>query len=242
MSLDQILNRITDFDDQLKTSLITDTGFAAVFSAILDSIHFDGYGVVVTVSAQGSEVVRYMGSTFQPRGQGANDRREPDCKSVKCIVEAWRESGSTLSVADMDSVLPGLGRLVSQHWGERDALTLLPRRQDSGIEPRLLRWLEANVDHNRYMAVLHTDLDHFKSVNTDFGETGGDSVLKEFSSRFRARFGDIGLVMRTGGEEFSAFIFHDDSAEILVDKIRQMIPWMSVPWAAVPRSRTDSFV
>ena len=29
---------------------------------------------------------------------------------------------------------------------------------------------------------------------------------------------------------------------ILVDKIRQMIPWMSVPWAAVPRSRTDSFV
>jgi 2-dehydropantoate 2-reductase len=28
----------------------------------------------------------------------------------------------------------------------------------------------------------------------------------------------------------------------LVDKIRQMIPWMSVPWAAVPRSRTDSFV
>jgi hypothetical protein len=28
----------------------------------------------------------------------------------------------------------------------------------------------------------------------------------------------------------------------LADKIRQMIPSMSVPWAAVPRSRTDSFV
>jgi hypothetical protein len=28
----------------------------------------------------------------------------------------------------------------------------------------------------------------------------------------------------------------------LVDKIRQMIPSMSVPWATVPRSRTDSFV
>jgi hypothetical protein len=28
----------------------------------------------------------------------------------------------------------------------------------------------------------------------------------------------------------------------LVDKIRQMEPSMSVPWAAVARSRTDSFV
>lgn len=72
------------------------------------------------------------------------------------------------------------------------------------------------------MAVLAIDVDHFKSVNDEYGHLTGDEVIREIGVLLRAtaRLGDV--VARTGGEEFE-ILAPDTSAEgasILADRVR----------------------
>ena len=51
-------------------------------------------------------------------------------------------------------------------------------------------------------AVFLIDIDHFKFVNDDFGHAAGDDVLRQVGSTLRKLLGDVGVVIRNGGEEF----------------------------------------
>ena len=51
-------------------------------------------------------------------------------------------------------------------------------------------------------AVFLIDIDHFKKVNDDFGHAAGDEVLKRVGMTLRKVLGDVGVVIRNGGEEF----------------------------------------
>ena len=51
-------------------------------------------------------------------------------------------------------------------------------------------------------AVFMIDIDHFKSVNDDYGHATGDIVLKSVGKLLRECVGDNGVVVRNGGEEF----------------------------------------
>lgn len=50
--------------------------------------------------------------------------------------------------------------------------------------------------------VFLIDIDHFKSVNDDYGHAAGDEVLKNVGKHLRDLIGDQGVVIRNGGEEF----------------------------------------
>lgn len=51
-------------------------------------------------------------------------------------------------------------------------------------------------------AVFMIDIDHFKSVNDDYGHAAGDVVLRSVGKLLRELVGDNGVVIRNGGEEF----------------------------------------
>jgi len=79
-----------------------------------------------------------------------------------------------------------------------DTLTGLGnRRAMEGAAERL-----SVPDGAEHFALLHVDLDHFKSVNDRFGHAAGDHVLCEVAHILReeTRAGD--LVARVGGDEF----------------------------------------
>src|SRR2546421_468412 len=88
-------------------------------------------------------------------------------------------------IADQQQRLRKLGDLANSHWGDRDPLTLLPFLKAAGVEDRVLNFAASIARQDRSVAVLHTDLDDFKKVNTDFGEPRGNEVLAEFAARFR---------------------------------------------------------
>ncbi|MFV0516489.1 MAG: diguanylate cyclase domain-containing protein [Aminipila sp.] len=50
------------------------------------------------------------------------------------------------------------------------------------------------------------DIDYFKQINDNFGHYNGDKALKEIAKTLKSVFGNIGVISRLGGDEFSVFI------------------------------------
>jgi diguanylate cyclase (GGDEF)-like protein len=106
----------------------------------------------------------------------------------------------------------------------RDGLTGLYNRKflDEYIKksiPQLLR-------EKRKMAVLMLDMDHFKSVNDEYGHDIGDLVLKELSTILIHNVRESDLVVRFGGEEFIVILNNIESAQNAINvanKIREEV-------------------
>ena len=82
-----------------------------------------------------------------------------------------------------------------------DSLTGMANRSLalSRIEQLLLR---SHRDPATSYAVLHVDLDGFKTINDRFGHSAGDSFLCEVASRLKRSVREVDLVARVGGDEF----------------------------------------
>lgn len=68
--------------------------------------------------------------------------------------------------------------------------------------PHLRRTLDACGATKTRCAVMLADIDHFKSVNDEYGHATGDRVLRTIADRLVKVAGPQALVARTGGEEF----------------------------------------
>jgi diguanylate cyclase (GGDEF)-like protein len=77
-----------------------------------------------------------------------------------------------------------------------------------------------NAGASSVLAVI--DLDHFKSINDQFGHQAGDRALVEFARTVRNRLPNDVLFGRIGGEEFAVFIPENPgrSAQVLLDDLR----------------------
>ncbi len=86
--------------------------------------------------------------------------------------------------------------------------------------------IERNKRHSVPMTLVAFDLDHFKSINDDFGHDVGDDVLVEFAALLKSRSRRVDKVFRTGGEEFLVLLYGTDGdgaaafAEEIISKLR----------------------
>ncbi len=104
-----------------------------------------------------------------------------------------------------------------------DTLTGLPNRRL--FKEHAARMIQQCAQHNRMMAVLFLDLDHFKQINDTLGHVVGDNLLKTCATRLTQaiRYSDLlaaendqsteSLVARFGGDEFTLLI--SDIAEAM---------------------------
>lgn len=79
-------------------------------------------------------------------------------------------------------------------------------------------------------AVIMMDLDHFKTINDQFGHDAGDQVLKTFAELVRANIRAHDLAARMGGEEF-CLVLPDSTprtASSVAERIRSQIEAMTV--------------
>ena len=83
-------------------------------------------------------------------------------------------------------------------------------------------------EYNRYgrnYSVIMFDLDHFKSVNDNFGHEAGDAVLAGFAKILKQESRDVDIVGRFGGEEFLALLSDTDleGALIFANKVNKHV-------------------
>ncbi len=82
----------------------------------------------------------------------------------------------------------------------QDFLTRISNR--SSILETLERELNRSEREGRPIGVVLVDLDHFKSVNDNYGHFAGDGVLREAARRMKGCIRPYDAIGRYGGEEF----------------------------------------
>jgi diguanylate cyclase (GGDEF)-like protein len=106
------------------------------------------------------------------------------------------------------------GRLIDvvTHQATHDRLTGLPNRTQFGSD------LDAAVisaaREHRVAAVFYMDLDHFKSVNDQFGHDVGDELLIAIAGRLRGCTRPHDTVARLGGDEFALVVTAPSIADL----------------------------
>jgi diguanylate cyclase (GGDEF)-like protein len=106
----------------------------------------------------------------------------------------------------------------------------------------LERELARTASHQRSLALLIIDLDHFKSVNDLFGHPAGDGVLKLVGASLQANARGEVIVARIGGEEFAAVLPEQDSGEAaaFAERLRGAIEALDLDASVGPRRITVS--
>jgi diguanylate cyclase (GGDEF)-like protein/PAS domain S-box-containing protein len=90
-----------------------------------------------------------------------------------------------------------------------DQVTQLPNRRF--MEMSLHTALREYAVHEDPFGVLSIDLDHFKTINDQFGHTVGDRALQEVAKTLIGSLRPTDLVGRWGGDEFLAVVRHVDN-------------------------------
>lgn len=105
----------------------------------------------------------------------------------------------------------------------RDALTLLYNRRHLDTEGA--RMVASARRHDRPLAVLAADIDHFKHINDTHGHEVGDRVLCSMADIMRAQLRAADLPCRYGGEEFVVLLPDTGREEALqcAERIRAAI-------------------
>lgn len=76
---------------------------------------------------------------------------------------------------------------------------------------RLQEEIERAKSNNLSMVIAMVDIDHFKSVNDQYGHIAGDMLLRQIADILRKRFREIDIISRYGGEEFTILISQTNS-------------------------------
>jgi two-component system, cell cycle response regulator len=82
------------------------------------------------------------------------------------------------------------------------------------------------------IAVIMSDLDHFKAINDRHGHAAGDAVLKEAARRMRAAVRMYDSIGRYGGEEFLVIApgCGVDAGVELAERLRACVCATEIPW------------
>jgi diguanylate cyclase (GGDEF)-like protein len=94
------------------------------------------------------------------------------------------------------------------------------------FDDRLAQAVHRAGRHDRTIAIVYCDLDHFKPVNDQFGHAVGDELLRQVGHRLMVAMRPSDTVARLGGDEF-AVICEDlpnaDTALAIADRVRATV-------------------
>ncbi|WP_244906108.1 GGDEF domain-containing protein [Celeribacter ethanolicus] len=117
-------------------------------------------------------------------------------------------------------------KVAAEEQAYTDTLTGLKNRR--AMDHVMERMLRSSVP----FAIMHLDLDYFKSVNDTLGHAAGDTVLQRVAKILLEETRGDDMVARVGGDEFilifNKFMEHDGlmrTAERIITRLEEPIPY-----------------
>tara|TARA_R110002049_G_scaffold285698_1_gene466725 strand:- start:127663 stop:128595 length:933 start_codon:yes stop_codon:yes gene_type:complete len=95
-----------------------------------------------------------------------------------------------------------------QAAADTDPLTSLPNRRY--LQSHFDEFIKSAEIKNTPASLAILDVDHFKSINDQYGHFVGDAVLKKIAEIMTQTLGENACAMRIGGEEFAVLMLDDD--------------------------------
>jgi len=123
-------------------------------------------------------------------------------------------------------------RLV--HLAHHDSLTGLPNRML--FEDRLRQAMERSKRNRKLTSLMYLDIDHFKSINDNFGHSVGDELLKAFADRIKQCVRASDTVARLGGDEFVVILEELATPEDAAMIARKIVNSMQIEFHLTERS------
>lgn len=116
-----------------------------------------------------------------------------------------------------------------QSMAMTDELTRLPNRRH--VLALAEDALTIAKSHQRTLAVLMLDIDHFKQVNDRYGHAAGDAVLRRVAHTCRVTLRPSDVVGRIGGEEFLVLLrdVSEEEAVRLAERLRAGVEAAAFP-------------
>ncbi|WP_018866213.1 MULTISPECIES: sensor domain-containing diguanylate cyclase [unclassified Thioalkalivibrio] len=121
---------------------------------------------------------------------------------------------------------------LERYWREAaysDPLTGIANRR--ALFEHAEHEIERAHRHHRPLSLLVLDIDHFKTINTQYGHAQGDEALRQFTQGCASLLRDTDFIGRIGGEEFVVLLPETDQvgAEQLGARVVEAIPTLDVP-------------
>lgn len=142
----------------------------------------------------------------------------------------------------------GKRMLIERHRMEEELEYLANTDTLTRISNRRHFLTHLNFEISRFIRYSHPaslllfDIDHFKSVNDNYGHQVGDEVLRMVAQTCNNMLRENDLIGRYGGEEFIIFLpeTSKDKALLVAEKIRAAIELMKIPYKGSSFSITVS--
>jgi len=145
------------------------------------------------------------------------------------VLASLTTINSVLAFVLLRSVHLELARLASH-----DPLTGLLNRRAFSRQQGVI-WNRWSRNRSRF-ATLCLDIDHFKSINDQYGHDVGDQILVEVAEVLKSQLRPMDILARTGGEEFAVVMDISDAqtdvvaiAERIRSAVQSLRPWPGAP-------------
>lgn len=149
----------------------------------------------------GAKNLRLSNIAGRPPKGGKIGRREwlmEDGRTIQSIVTVLADRGSIAIHADVTEDRQAAERIA--YLAHHDPLTGLPNRISfrEQVEAAL-----GKLGPDEQIALVHLNLDGFKSVNNTLGVSAGDKLLRQVAERLRSSAGTGNILARLGSDEFA---------------------------------------
>lgn len=132
-------------------------------------------------------------------------------------------------------------RYQAEQVARLDALTQLNNRR--AFMELAVPYINTAVRHARPMSLVMMDIDHFKSVNDQYGHKTGDLALVAIADLLKKHSRTSDIVARWGGEEFILLLPETDAQQAFnhAERLRLAIAETRIPAGEKSISLTSSF-
>jgi two-component system cell cycle response regulator len=168
-----------------------------------------------------------------------------DCGSTNGTFVAGQRISTPTPLGDGSRV--GLGRRTVLRFSLQDALEeqALIRVHESALRDRLTGAYNRGAFDDRLssefqtsrtrgspLALLLFDIDHFKSLNDNYGHQAGDAVLREVVQSVQSALRQEDVLARYGGEEFAVILKNvsSRSVHVMAERVRVAVEELQIDW------------